>query len=456
MQKKELGMDNILIIDDEKNIISFLKYNIIQEGYNCFSAEDCQEAEIILRNNPIDLILLDINLPDKDGITYLHDIKVRYRDLPVVMLTASRDVDNVVKSIKNGAYDYITKPIDLDRMFLIIENALKLKRLESKVSQLERELSEIKHLNGIVGTSKHLQDIIEKIEIASATDVNVVIQGESGTGKELVAHSIHNSSERRNKRMVVVNCGAIPDTLFESEFFGYEKGAFTSSISRHIGYFEQANQGTLFLDEISEIPLHLQVKLLRAIQEKEIRRIGGTKDIPIDIRIIAATSKDLKKEVEKNNFREDLYYRLYVFPIIVPPLRQRKDDIPSLVAYFINMFNKKNNKNIRGIQKETLEILTSYHWKGNVRELENVIERAMLVERTDKLTPLSLPQYILREKEEYLNGQYEENIPLEGIEKMHIRRVLKKCNYNKNKTTKILGISRATLYRKIKEYNLEK
>ena len=369
----------------------FLEILLCGEGYNVDSAESGADAIKKLKNNDYHLIISDIQMPGMSGLELLKKIKALSPSTEVLMMTAYASTETAVEAMKSGAYDYVTKPFKVDEVILIIKNVLEKVSLKIENILLKKELKEEYRFGDIIGISDCMREIYDLIMQIAATKTNILIEGESGTGKELVAKSIHTNSDRKDKVIITVNCGAVPENLLESELFGHVKGAFTGAISNQQGLFELADGGTIFLDEIGEMPLQLQVKLLRVIQEKEFRKVGDIKDIHVDIMIIAATNIDLDEAVKSGNFREDLYYRLNVIQIKVPPLRERKEDIPSLVASFLAKYNEELGKSIKRISSEAIEILSLYDFPGNIRELENIIERAVALERSDVILPESLP-----------------------------------------------------------------
>lgn len=367
-------MQKILIVDDELSIIEVLKRLFTKEGYAVSTSMDAKEALSKLREEVFDLMLTDIRLPGMDGLTLMKQARELQSHLAVIVMTAYADVDSAVIAMKNGAFDYITKPFKFDEILLTIQRALSYEDALAENEVLKSRLNNIYHFNLLVGNSARMLQVYRLIEKVSKTTSTVLITGESGTGKELVAKAIHASSPRRDGKFVTINCAALPEQLLESELFGHMKGAFTGSVANKKGLFEIAEKGTIMLDEISTMPLSMQSKLLRVLQEKEIRRVGGTENIPVDVRIIAATNEDLKKKIAAKTFREDLYYRISVIPIEVPPLRDRKEDIPLLVAHFLGEFNRENNRTVE-ISKQALDCLLQYSWPGNVRELENTLKR---------------------------------------------------------------------------------
>ncbi|EYF03477.1 sigma-54-dependent transcriptional regulator [Chondromyces apiculatus] len=388
----------ILVVDDEANLRRVLAAQLSRDGYEVHTAEDGEAGLAFLKEHHIDLVLTDLRMPKVDGMDLLRASLRDDPSRPVVMITAYGTVDNAVEALKTGAFDYITKPADQDEVRMVVKKALRTRDLErADATRDTRDLSTLATRPeltrfGIIGESQAIQDLYAILERVADTPTTVLIAGESGTGKELVARALHDNSSRRERPFIKVNCAAIPKDLMESELFGYERGAFTGAVGSKPGRFELASGGTLFLDEIGEIPNEMQVKLLRVLQESEFERVGGIKTIRVDVRLVAATNRDLKREIAAGTFREDLFYRLNVVPITLPALRERKSDIPHLAAHFIAKFNARLKKNVEGIEGETLERLTSYEWPGNIRELENVIERAVLFADGARLRVEDLPE----------------------------------------------------------------
>jgi DNA-binding NtrC family response regulator len=415
----------------------------------------------MIQKNVIDLILLDMRLPDIDGLEVLKKIKEFDNEILVIMMTAYSDVQTAVSAMKSGAYDYINKPFELEELKLLIEKGLEMKSLINEVRRLHRQQKENYQNSHIYGVSPQIHYVKELIGMISKTHkTSVLIQGESGTGKELAANAIHYNSHRSDKPLMKINCSAIPDSLLESELFGYEKGAFTDAKNTKKGLFELADSGTVFLDEIGDMNPFLQSKILRVLENQTFMRVGGEREIKVDIRIVAATNKDLETMVREGFFRKDLYYRLKVMVVEMPPLRDRLEDILLLSNLFIEENNKEFNKDIKGFSDEAKKLMVQYSWPGNVRELKNVIERAMILTDQEVITPKHLP-FELKQTEKFIHGNTEHEISektddmsLEGMEKIHLSKVLKRLEWNKSKASKNLGISRATLRAKIKKYNL--
>jgi DNA-binding NtrC family response regulator len=432
-----------------------------KRGYEIFSVSSGNGALSIIKKNVIDLILLDIRLPDVDGLEILKKIKEFDTEILVIMMTAYSDVQTAVSSMKSGAYDYINKPFELEELRLLIEKGLETKSLINEVRRLHRQQKEKYQNSHIYGVSPQIQYVKELIGMISKTHkTSVLIQGESGTGKELAANAIHYNSIRSEKPLMKINCSAIPDSLLESELFGYEKGAFTDAKNTKKGLFELADGGTVFLDEIGDMNPFLQSKILRVLENQTFMRVGGEREIKVDVRIIAATNKNLEVMVTEGLFRKDLYYRLKVMVVEMPPIRDRFEDILLLSNLFIEENNKEYNKNVKGFSEEAKKLMTQYSWPGNVRELKNVIERAMILNDQDYITPKHLP-FELKHigKDTYQNTEHElfevtDDMSLEDMEKIHLFNVLKRLDWNKSKASKALGISRATLRSKIIKYNI--
>src|SRR3989304_121203 len=387
-------MRSVLVVDDEVGARESLKM-ILKNDYEVFSAKDAEEAFLQIKVHSPDVILLDIILPDLDGLKVLERIKQNDPDMVVIMITATKTVKTAVEAMKLGAYDYVTKPFDIDELRLIISRSLSTKALEQEVKYRREEMDKSFDFGNIIGKSKSMKDIFKVVKQTADSKSTALIMGESGTGKELISRAIHYNSNRVNYPFVTINCAAIPETLIESELFGHEKGAFTNAIERKLGRFEVAHQGTLFLDEIGELSLATQAKILRFLEEKEFNRVGGSKTIKVDVRLITATNKDLNQMIKKGSFREDLYYRINVVPIVIPPLRERKEDISILIDHFVKKYNKENNKNVKGRGKEGLDLMMNYDWPGNVRELENLIERVIALTSNEYIQANELPFSLL-------------------------------------------------------------
>ncbi|MEW6350854.1 MAG: sigma-54 dependent transcriptional regulator [Thermodesulfobacteriota bacterium] len=451
-------MATVLVVDDEKNYLVVLEDLLIDEGYEVLTASSATEAVDIVEANPVDAILSDIKMPGMSGIELLEKAKSLDADLPVILMTAYAEVDQAVDAMKKGALDHIQKPFDNSHVKRAIARAVERRALVKNIRHLQAELGSV--WGHIIGRSKAMDRVFSVMKRVSDTPTTVLITGESGTGKELIARGVHNASSRKEKPFVSINCGAIPADLLESELFGHERGAFTGAVSLKQGKFEFADQGTLFLDEVGEMPLALQVKLLRVLQEHEFQRVGGNKDIRVDVRIVAATNKDLREEVEAKRFREDLYFRLHVVSVTVPPLRERREDIPLLVAHFVDKFSRKLGRAVTEVLPEVMASLYGYYWPGNVRELENVVERAVVMCRGHVLTVDDLPPE-LRDSPEIedsldrlISGEKGLADTLESIEERMIRQALKRASNVQAQAAKALGLSRSNLQYKMKKYGI--
>jgi len=451
---------NVLIVDDEVGARESLRM-ILKNDYGVSLAKNAEEAFLQIREHSPDIILLDIILPDLDGLKVLEKIKQSEPDVIVIMITATKTVKTAVEAMKLGAYDYVTKPFDIDELRLIISRALSTQALEKEVKYLRGEVDKNFAFGNMIGKSKGMEDIFKMVKQIADSRSTALIMGESGTGKELISRAIHYHSNRKNRPFVTINCAAIPETLIESELFGHEKGAFTNAIERKLGRFEVAHEGTLFLDEIGELSLTTQAKILRFLEEKEFNRVGGSKTIKVDVRLIAATNKDLTQLLKKGSFREDLFYRINVVPIIIPPLRERKEDIPLLLDHFIQKFNEENNKNVRGVSKEALELIMGYEWPGNVRELENLVERVIALTSNEYIQAHELPfssislskvdglkEFVLGGKVPFLKAE-------EEFEKGIILDALKRTNYVQSRAAQMLGVSRRILKYKMDKLGID-
>ena len=439
----------LLIVDDDIVVRDSLGKWFESEGFDVTIAAGAPPALEILSHERFDLALVDIKMPGVDGIELQAKLQQIDPDMPVVIMTGYASVETAVRALKNGAYDYITKPFDPDELVHLVTNAISHKSAAKEVIRLRENLQQIFPDTQLIGQSSAMKRVIELVEMVASTDATVLITGESGTGKEVVARSIHAASPRRYNPMVAIHCGALTESLLESELFGHERGAFTGAQARKKGKFEVADGGTVFLDEISDISLRVQTDLLRVLQEKEIVRVGDTLPVKVDFRAIAATNKSLEKLVDERLFRPDLYYRLNVFAIDIPPLRARREDIPLLADHFLQKLATHMNRPRQRLGAKALEVLMDHHWPGNVRELENAIERAMLIDREPELKPDDFPFQTGSSKSPSLSGQR-----LEDIEKVHIERMLEDTNWNLSRTARILDIDRTTLYNKIKRYGL--
>lgn len=448
MKPSEIG---ILIVDDEPSVRDALSKWFSFDGYRVDTAEDANAALKKLQESPWDIVLLDIKMPGMDGLELQRRVKQIDKNIITIMITAFASVDTSIQALKEGAFDYVLKPIDPDDMSHLIRNAVDQRRLFSENLQLRRHIEDISFPDEIVGESSALKEVLEKVATVAQTDSTVMIRGESGTGKELIARAIHSNSNRRYFPIITINCGSYTEGLLESELFGHEKGAFTGALYRRRGKLEMADKGTIFLDEIGNIGMKMQMDLLRAIETRQFMRLGGDKLISVDFRIICATNSDLENAVREGSFREDLYYRLNVFSITLPALRERKSDIPLLARYFVKKYAHSMNKNVADLTPETLEALTQYDWPGNVRELRNAIERAMVSTKGNRIEveDLSFPSFPGPSNES-------EGDSLEDMEKHHIQKVLDRTGGNIAQAAGILKVSRLTLYNKIKKYQLKK
>lgn len=451
----------ILVMDDEVNVRDVLKRVLEKEGFEVRTAENGKEGLEILASDPCDLVLADIKMPEMDGMEFLENAKERGIKSIIIMMSAFGTIKTVIKAVKKGAYYYVSKPFDIDEVLVIIKKALDERALREENERLKRELERKYSFEGIIGRSKPMEQVFSLVEKGRDYDVSVLITGESGTGKELVARALHFSGERKRGVFVPVNCAALPESLIETELFGYRKGAFTDARNDKKGLIEEADGGTLFLDEIPELSMPVQAKLLRFLQEGEIRRVGDTESRSVDVRVIAATSKKLNEEVARGSFREDLFYRLNKLVIHMPPLRERKEDIFPLVEHFVNIFSQKVDKKIKGFSEEASRLMTEYDWPGNVRELENVVERAVVMADTEIINPNFLEGFGEETKKESVITPMEfdpEKITLkEAIKELEmdmIKKALRKTGGRKPLAAKILGISHPALLYKIKEYNI--
>ncbi len=457
---------NLLIIDDEEKTRQVLEINL-QSAHNVILAKDGREALSILQSESIDVVLTDLKMPEVDGHTVMKEVKKMERSIPVIIMTAFGTIENAVAMMKEGAFDYLTKPIDLDQLDLVLTRAMNHVKLIKENEELRNQLRSLGNLSNIVTASPKMQDVLKTVQQIASTNFTVLIEGETGTGKELIARAIHSSSQRAAKTFVAINCGAIPRELLESEFFGSEKGAFTGATSRRIGKFEQASGGTLFLDEIGELPIELQVKLLRAIEEQSIVRVGGNEKISLDLRIVAATNRKLKVEVEAGRFRSDLYYRLNVVNIALPPLRERAEDIPLLAQHFLMKHKQNVGKEIKGFEPTALIYLKAYQWRGNVRELENAVVRSMVATVGEYITIDDLPTdiHLTRDEiDETIPSSYQEYLTmkkklkekhLHEFENIFILEALRNNSWNVSQTAKSLDMDRRQLQNMMKEHGLK-
>jgi len=440
-------MSRILIVDDDKSIRSLLGIMLKREGYHVSSTGKGEEAIDLIRKETFDLVITDIRMPRFDGQRILKEVKAIDSEVPVIMITAFASTESVLDTMREGAYDYISKPFKADEIKMIVRKALERKKLEKETRDLKGHLWPNYGLTNIVGKSEKMMQIYKTMGKIADSDVTVLITGESGTGKELVAKAIHYNSNRVGKPFMAINCGAIPSELLESELFGHHKGSFTGAVTDKKGLFEIADGGTLFLDEIGVTPMSIQAKLLRAIQEKEFKRVGGTKDIKIDVRIIAATNKNLKEAIKDGSFREDLFYRLNIVSIDIPPLRERKEDIPQLVEFLIQKFTQRTGTK-KEVSPEAMKFLIEYEWPGNVRELENTIERIVAIERDRLITPESLPILNLPE------GKIDLEKVLADTEKRLLLAAIKEAKGVRKKAAELLGLSFRSMRYRLKKHKI--
>jgi len=445
--------ERILVVDDEPNMLGLFKKVLGKEGYEVVAVSSGEEAIEKLETERFDLLISDLKMPGLNGLDLLKKTKSVSPTLPCIMLTAHGTIDSAVSAMREGAYDYLPKPINNEEIKLTVKKALDLHRLTREVEHLREKVGVESALGNIIGRSKPMRDLFRLIRLVGDSPTTVLIYGESGTGKELIARAIHQQSPRRDHPFVAVDCGALPETLLESELFGHVRGSFTGAVGNKKGLFEEADGGTLLLDEIGDTTPVFQSKLLRVLQEGEIRPVGSNKTIKVDVRVIAATNKNLKKNVEKKSFREDLYYRLAVVPIVIPALRHRREDIPLLADHFIKKYCERNRMEPKQISPKTLKLLIECPWPGNVRELENVIERAVLMSAGPEITPEAL---FMEPSVDQPDDALPEMIrtATETVEKEKIAEATRKARGNRSRAAKLLGISRATLYNKLKRYNL--
>ena len=446
----------ILVVDDEESHRIMLRAVLKEEGYRVTEAADGTDAVKAVETEAFDLILMDIRMTNMDGIEALTEIRKISPLVPVLIMTAYASVKTAVEALKAGAFDYVTKPLDIEELKILIEKGLEHYHLRTENLALKERIGDRFDFSRIIGRSAKMKTLLDTLAMVAPSDATVLIMGESGTGKEVIANAIHHNSPRAGQPFIKVSCAALPETLLESELFGHEKGAFTGAVARREGRFQLAHRGTIFLDEVGEMSPALQTKLLRVLQEKEFEPLGSARTIKVDIRVIAATNKDLEKEVKEGRFREDLYYRLNVVPITMPPLRERKEDIPPLADHFLAVYREKNRKPIKGISGKALDLLVRYDWPGNIRELENCIERAVIMAREEMITPVDFPPQI-----QMLSGEGEKEgsaIPygmsLAEMERELIVKTLAETGGNRTRASEILGINRRTLQNKLKEYGL--
>lgn len=445
----------ILLVDDEENLREIISRKLTSEGHNCLTASEGQEALDILENSSCDLVITDLKMPGMGGLELLTRIKESYPTIEVIVMTAFGTIESAVEAMRKGAYDYLTKPVRTTEINFHVLRALEKKQLSQKVEVLEKEVREKYKFEGIIGNSNEMVKVLKLVGQIGHTSSTVLITGESGTGKELIAKAIHFNSSRAGRPYVAVNCGAIPENLQETEFFGHVKGAFTGAISDKRGLFQEAQAGTLFLDEVGETSPATQVKLLRFLQEGEIRRVGDIKPVHVDVRVITATNRDLQEMIKEGKFREDLFYRLNVIPINLPSLRARREDIPLLAKHFQEKYSAKMNKPLGPIAPEAVALLLRYDWPGNVRELENVMERAVALTVSDAIHPEDLPLNIQGKKMVPAAPPTSEEATLAEMEKNYVLEVLQSKDWNQKAACKTLGISKTTLWRRLKDYGID-
>lgn len=461
-----MALSRILVVDDEESIREFFQIMLKREGYEVFTASNGREGFEFLKKNPVDLIISDIQMPEMSGLELLSKVKEFDPEMIVVMITAFGSTEIAVEAMKRGAYDYVQKPFKIDEVKIVIRQALEKRTLKIENQQLKKELGTKYAFDNIIGGAPPMLRIYELVKRVANTKSSVLINGESGTGKELIARAIHYNGPLKDKPFVTVNCGAIPENLMESEMFGHKKGSFTGAIADKKGLFEVANTGTIFLDELGELPLTMQVKLLRVIQEGTFKRVGGTEDITVDVRVISATNKNLEHEVKAGRFREDLFYRMNVIQITCPPLRERKEDVPMLAGHFLEKFSKSLGMNVKKISNEAMDVLRKYHYPGNVRELENIIERTVALEPGAIILPESLPRHMSEAREES-HGQVDpqtiqidstKGIELERLtaefERALLVKALEQTGGVKKKAAKLLNISFRSMRYRVDKYGL--
>lgn len=446
----------ILVADDETSHRQMIEAVLAAEGYEVTQAEDGQAAISAVEDRFYDLVIMDVRMPNVDGIQALQKIKQISPDIPVIIMTAYASVGSAVDALKSSAYDYLIKPLDIDELKILVDKALRHHQLEQENLYLKERLSDRFDFSNIIGRSPSMTRLFETVALVAPSEATALIVGESGTGKELIANAIHQNSPRKDRPLIIVNCAALPETLLESELFGHEKGAFTGAITRKQGRFQLAHNSSIFLDEIAEMAPATQAKILRVLQEREFEPVGSTQTIKVDTRVIAATNKNLEEEIQAGRFREDLYYRLNVVTVDLPPLRQRREDIPLLADFFLKQYAEKNRRLIKGFTPRATDLLMRYEWPGNVRELENIIERAVIMARGEMITPLEFPND-LQNLDEALKESRIDLTPgrsLKEVEKVLILRTLEETGGNRTHAARILGISRRTLQLKLKEYGI--
>jgi len=446
-----MAAGKILVVDDDSNLLEVIRMRLESAKYDVVTAEREEEALNALKEDVIDMSVIDLQLEKTDGITLMENLHRINPDIPVIILTAYGTIESAVEAMRRGAYSYLTKPFDPRELLFQIDHAMEKRRLTSEVKRLQGLLEEKYDFSNIIARSDKMQKILAKISLIAKTDSTVFIHGESGTGKELIARAIHLGSSRKAGPFVAINCAAIPENLLESELFGYEKGAFTGAVQSAKGLFTQAHGGTLFLDEIGDMPLSLQSKILRVLQDRQVYPLGGKKPLDVDVRIVVATNKDLQKEVEKNNFRQDLFYRIHVIPVSLPPLREKKEDIPFLVEHFLEKFSQKMKKKVKGVTPQTIQKLMLYDWPGNIRELENTIEFAMAMTQTNIISE----DLILQNNKQSPDKLKPFKEAKSEFEKEYLLNLLKLTQGNVSKAADLADKYRADFYQLLKKYDLK-
>jgi len=444
----------VAVVDDDIEMGRVVKDLLTDEGYEVAQFSSASEALVDFKKNKPHVLITDNKMKSIDGLMFLKKVQTDYPEIVSIMMTAFGSIETAIEAMKSGAYHYIVKPFKNDEIVMLVKRAMERAHLQQENKVLKRELTKSFNLESIIGKSPAMAALFDLIKLVSTSTANVLITGESGSGKELVARALHNSGERKNKSFIPLNCTAIPENLLESELFGHVKGSFTGAISDKKGLFEEANHGTLFLDEIGDLSLTLQAKLLRVLQDKEIRPVGGQTLRKVDVRIIAATHRDLRIMVKDGKFREDLFFRLNVVPVRVPSLRERMEDIPLLVDSFITKFSAQNNSRVRGISADAMALLMAHPWPGNVRELENIIERAIVLSRGDTIEKNVIFDSALKEAKQNIEQLHSDRPTLEQLEERYIKMILSEANYDKDEASNILGVSRRTLYRKERLYGM--
>lgn len=444
----------LLLVDDDTAHRTMLRVNLESDGYTLFELDDGDQVASFLEDHRVDLIFLDLKMKRMDGMATLDMLLQSGIDIPVIMITAFSSVESAVEAMKKGAFDYITKPVDIDELKLLITRTLSFTRINKENAHLKKRLEEKFSFENIIGSSSAMEELFSTLTLVAPSDATVLINGESGTGKELIANAIHENSPRKGKPFIKLNCAALNENLLESELFGHEAGSFTGANSRRRGRFELADGGTLFLDEIGDMSLSTQAKILRVLQEGEFERLGGADTITTDVRIIAATHKNLETMIEEGTFRQDLFFRLSVVPLVLPALRERSGDIADLAHHFLGKYAEKNRKDIKGFHPEVMQLLINYKWPGNIRELENCVERGVILCPGERIMAHELPPHILPEARKKKHLPNEKSYTLKEIERDAIKIALEETGNNKSKTAKKLGVARQTLLNKIKEYGL--